>query len=334
MRTLGERRSQKKEDYGARILLGGASGTGKTALIRLLCGLPFEENLLPTLGIQIHPYKLPEGKNVFFFDLGGSRLLQTVRKLFFRSFFQSSALILIYNIVDYSSFLEITDWVDEVIDYSTLEDNFPLLLIGNKTDLQAERQVEYEEGETLAKELGATFIELSMKDMNKKNHIRSLNIWLEQVVSKTGIPECFRNARENWFKKRYKSRTELSYILQRLKIPHNYTTLDFVLSIGPLNVRVHRDNSIYIKMATCDKCHRTCRYKNIEHRICIEDSSITWTNISTLRKPEIQSLARLYLFWEGVKGKPIPASIHSQMKRIYKQCPSWKNIKFKVNFNE
>ena len=59
MRTIGERRNRKNEDYGARILIGGASGTGKTALIRLLCGLPFEENLLPTLGIQIHPYNLP-----------------------------------------------------------------------------------------------------------------------------------------------------------------------------------------------------------------------------------------------------------------------------------
>ncbi len=334
MRILGERWNRKYEDYGARILLGGASGTGKTTLIRFLCGLPFEENLLSTLGIQIHPYKLPEGANLFFFDLGGSRLLQTVRKLFFRSFFQSSALILFYDIVDYSSFLEVTDWIDEVIDYSTLENNFPLLLVGNKTDLQAERQVEYEEGEILAKEFGATFIELSVKEAYKADYIRPLNIWLEQVVSKTGIPESFREARENWFKKRQKSRTELSYILQRLKIPHKYTTLDFVLPIGPLNVRVHRDNSIYIKMATCSKCHRACQQKNIEHRICIEDSSITWTNISTLRKPEIQSLARLYLFWEAAKGKPIPASIYSQLKRIYKHCPSWKNLKFKVNFNE
>ncbi|MFX1253053.1 MAG: Rab family GTPase [Promethearchaeota archaeon] len=334
MKTLGERRNRKNESYGVRVLLGGASGTGKTAFIRFLSNLPFDPNLLPTLGIQIHPYKLPEGENVFFFDLGGSPLLQTVRKLFFRSFFQSSALILFYNIVDYSSFLEVTDWVDEIIDYSTLEDNFPLLLIGNKTDLQAVRQVEYEEGKSLAKELGATFTELSVKNAYQKQHIQPLNMWLEQVVSKAGISESFRQTREAWFKKRYKSRTELAYILQRLKIPHKYTTLDFVVSIGSLNVRVHRDNSIYIKMATCDNCHRTCRQKNVEHRICIEDSSLTWTNISTLRKPEIQSLARLYLFWEGIKGKPIPASIYSQMKRIYKNCPSWKNLNFKVNFNE
>ncbi|MFX0090432.1 MAG: Rab family GTPase [Candidatus Hodarchaeota archaeon] len=330
MKTLVEKRNRKIESYPAKILIGGASDVGKTSLLRFLCGLSYEEDLLPTLGIQVHPYRLSRGKEVLFFDLGGSPLLQTARKLFFRSFFQSSALILVYDITNYPSFLEIIDWVDEAIDYSTLESNFPLLLIGNKLDLQLKRQVEYEEGKELAEDLGATFLELSVKDAFKKWQIKPLNEWLEQVLSKKPISEHCREARENWFKKRYKSRTELSNILRALKIPHQYTMLDFGLSIGPLNVKVLRDNSVYIKMTTCSKCRRNCQHRGLEHRICVEDSAGIWTNVSSLRKPEIQGLARLYLFWEGGKGRPIPASIYFQIKRIYKSCPFWKKLKFKA----
>ena len=42
-------------------------------------------------------------------------------------------------------------------------DEFPIMLVGNKTDLSDKRQVSTEEGERKAKELNVMFIETSAK---------------------------------------------------------------------------------------------------------------------------------------------------------------------------
>lgn len=42
-----------------------------------------------------------------------------------------------------------------------------VLLVGNKTDLEEERQVSTEEGRTFAKKEGLNFIEISAKDYKK-----------------------------------------------------------------------------------------------------------------------------------------------------------------------
>lgn len=42
-----------------------------------------------------------------------------------------------------------------------------VLLVGNKTDLESERQVSLEEGKTFAKKEGLNFIEISAKEYKK-----------------------------------------------------------------------------------------------------------------------------------------------------------------------
>lgn len=46
---------------------------------------------------------------------------------------------------------------------STGTNSVPMVLVGNKTDLEESRQVEYAEGEALAKEFGCAFVETSAK---------------------------------------------------------------------------------------------------------------------------------------------------------------------------
>lgn len=42
-----------------------------------------------------------------------------------------------------------------------------VLLVGNKTDLENERQVSFQEGETFAKKEGIKFVEMSTKEYKK-----------------------------------------------------------------------------------------------------------------------------------------------------------------------
>ena len=73
-----------------------------------------------------------------------------------------SGIIYVYDITDRSSFVAITN-----VFYKLAHDNGnyeSTVLVGNKCDRESERQVSYEEGEKLAKQLNASFFETSALD--------------------------------------------------------------------------------------------------------------------------------------------------------------------------
>jgi small GTP-binding protein len=76
----------------------------------------------------------------------------------------AQAFILVYSITDPSSFQEI-ETIHEQLLRSVDSDSVPLVLVGNKCDLEDERGVSKDEGEKLAKELGGcNFFESSAKE--------------------------------------------------------------------------------------------------------------------------------------------------------------------------
>ncbi|XP_042561317.1 ras-related protein Rab-37-like, partial [Clupea harengus] len=73
----------------------------------------------------------------------------------------SPALLLLYDITRKSSFDNIRAWLTEVHEYA--QKDVVIMLLGNKTDMAAERVIKHEEGEKLAKEYGVPFMETSAK---------------------------------------------------------------------------------------------------------------------------------------------------------------------------
>lgn len=71
--------------------------------------------------------------------------------------------VLVYSIESLKSF-EIVQLIYEKIMDMIGDPNIALVLVGNKSDLQAEREVSKEQGEKLAKEMNAVFLETSAKD--------------------------------------------------------------------------------------------------------------------------------------------------------------------------
>jgi len=70
--------------------------------------------------------------------------------------------ILVYSITARESFDEITQFHQQILRVKD-KDNFPMVLVGNKCDLEFERQVAVNEGRDLAKHLGCVFMETSAK---------------------------------------------------------------------------------------------------------------------------------------------------------------------------
>ena len=92
-------------------------------------------------------------------DTAGQERFKTITASYYKG---AHGIILVYDITDRQSFKDIENWLAEVDKYGN--ENVVKMLVGNKSDLEANRQVKTEEGKSLADSLGIKFLETSAKD--------------------------------------------------------------------------------------------------------------------------------------------------------------------------
>lgn len=73
----------------------------------------------------------------------------------------ANGIILVYDITDRQSFIDIENWLNEIQTHAS--PNVTKILVGNKSDLEDDRQVSYQEGKEFAEKLGMEFLETSAK---------------------------------------------------------------------------------------------------------------------------------------------------------------------------
>lgn len=95
-------------------------------------------------------------------DTAGQERFRNITKQYYKG---ADGILLVYDITDRNSFEKIKDWMKQIQE-NTQKEQIGIVLLGNKCDLE-DRQVSYEEGESLAKEYGLLFWETSAyKDKN------------------------------------------------------------------------------------------------------------------------------------------------------------------------
>jgi small GTP-binding protein len=149
-----------------KMILFGDGGVGKTSLVERFIYDRFEENYISTLGYNVYEKRISYENAVtislIIWDIAGQEKYEGLRMKYAEG---ASNAFLVYNIADRNSFINIRKWKQDLDAYSGL---IPLALIGNKMDLESERQVSREEGENLAAEIGAlVFLETSAKTGNE-----------------------------------------------------------------------------------------------------------------------------------------------------------------------
>ena len=107
--------------------------------------------------------------------------------------------ILVYAITSRSSFDEIVTFKEQILRVKD-KDRVPMVLNGNKCDLESERQVTSSEGQDLAKSFGCPFYESSAKTrINVEESffalVREIRKDLNKTVPKKGggkkkLPQC------------------------------------------------------------------------------------------------------------------------------------------------
>ncbi|XP_060568160.1 ras and EF-hand domain-containing protein homolog isoform X2 [Ruditapes philippinarum] len=151
-----------------KVVLAGDAAVGKSSLIMRLCKGKFVENLSSTLGVDFQTKMIElDGRTVALqlWDTAGQERFRSIAKSYFR---RADGVLLLYDCTYERSFTSIREWMDSIEDGSIKK--LPIMLCGNKTDMRTEAErlgrtvVSYDDGQRLAREYSALFIETSAKD--------------------------------------------------------------------------------------------------------------------------------------------------------------------------
>lgn len=151
-----------------KLVLAGDAAVGKSSFILRLCRNRFHSALNSTLGVDFQMKTLVvDDKTIAFqlWDTAGQERFRSIAKSYFR---KADGVLLLYDVTCETSFINVRDWV-EAIEESTSKP-IPIMLCGNKTDLrqsyiaEGKTVITEENGEKLAREYGALFIETSSKE--------------------------------------------------------------------------------------------------------------------------------------------------------------------------
>ena len=155
--------NQKKNELEKfNIMTLGNSSVGKTCYILRYTEKTFEEVYLTTLGIDYKTkiIKLPNNQKyrIDYYDTAGQ---ERYRSISLNAIKDTQGVILMYDITNKKSFDAITKWMKDIIEAKGQD--FPIVLLGNKCDMEQERQVTKDEGEQLAQKYNLSFFETSNK---------------------------------------------------------------------------------------------------------------------------------------------------------------------------
>ncbi|XP_048213731.1 ras-related protein Rap-2a-like isoform X1 [Perognathus longimembris pacificus] len=143
--------------WAYKVVVLGSWGVGKSALTVQLVTGTFIEKYDPTIKDfyrkEIEVDSLPSVLEIL--DTAGTEQLASMQDLYIKNG-QG------YSLVNQQSFQDIKPMQDQIIRVKRYE-KVPVILVGNKVDLESEREVSSNEGLTLAEEWGCPFMETSAK---------------------------------------------------------------------------------------------------------------------------------------------------------------------------
>ena len=154
--------SRRDYDYLFKLVLIGDSCVGKSCLLIRFADDDFTENYVTTIGVDFRfrtMTLLNKAVKLQIWDTAGQERYRTITNAYYRG---ADGIIMVFDISNRESFLHLRDWLKEV------EKNAPestqLMVFGNKSDLNAEREVSQSDLEKFTKETGIPVIETSAKN--------------------------------------------------------------------------------------------------------------------------------------------------------------------------
>ncbi|KAG5509507.1 hypothetical protein JKF63_06212 [Porcisia hertigi] len=144
-----------------KLVLLGESGVGKSSVVQRLMKNVFSEKLNSTVGASFFRYAcdVTDGTTIHFdiWDTAGQERFKSLAAMYYRG---AAAALVLFDIISTDTFEKARYWIHE------LRLNSPetiIMLVGNKKDLEEERQVSFSEAQQCAAAMGAMYCETSAR---------------------------------------------------------------------------------------------------------------------------------------------------------------------------
>ncbi|OHT09584.1 Ras family protein [Tritrichomonas foetus] len=146
-------------DYRLKVVVIGAAGSGKTAMVDQLLTGKYNEVTKTTVGVDYRPYKVNISQNIIqleLWDTAGQETYKSVAKSYFRD---AVGCVLVFDLTSQASFNELQFWLTQFRQLAN--PNAVILLVGNKLDLVEKREISADTAEQFAKDNLLTYLETS-----------------------------------------------------------------------------------------------------------------------------------------------------------------------------
>ena len=182
-------------DYLFKIALIGDSATGKTSILLRFVDDFFTEDTKSTIGIDFKFVSLELEPNIYgkmqIWDTCGSERFKSLTTSFIKS---CKAFILVFDITRQNTFKNREQWIKTINENTSPQ---YMILIGNKNDLEKERQVKKESVINYCKEKLFNYMEISAKNNNNiEKMFKEVAYQLYNLVKKNKTSKKISNSGE------------------------------------------------------------------------------------------------------------------------------------------
>ena len=194
--------SEQKLTY--KMIILGDAAVGKTSLFKKLTTEQFDPKVISTIGIDKRTLSIvinteDEGEkdlDVYLFDTAGEERYRTISVSYFRD---SKGLLMMYDITKNESFQNIEDWLKNIKESLGDNDDYLMILLGNKLDLvninKDEREVDTEEAKNFCEKNNIFWGgECSVKDIAIEDLKNMFKSFIEEIYKKVGHNVVRRNS--------------------------------------------------------------------------------------------------------------------------------------------
>ncbi|CAG5865409.1 unnamed protein product [Menidia menidia] len=140
----------------------GSGGVGKSALTLQFMYDEFVEDYEPTKADSYRKKVVLDGEEaqIDILDTAGQEDYAAIRDNYFRS---GEGFLLVFSITEHESFSATEEFREQILRVKAEEDKIPILVVGNKSDLEERRQVSVDEARGKSEEWGVQYVETSAK---------------------------------------------------------------------------------------------------------------------------------------------------------------------------
>jgi len=194
--------SEQKLTY--KMIILGDAAVGKTSLFKKLTTEQFDPKVISTIGIDKRTLSIvinteDEGEkdlDIYLFDTAGEERYRTISVSYFRD---SKGLLMMYDITKNESFQNIEDWLKNIKESLGDNDDYLMILLGNKLDLvninKDEREVDTEEAKNFCQKNNIFWGgECSVKDIAIEDLKNMFKSFIEEIYKKVGHNVVRRNS--------------------------------------------------------------------------------------------------------------------------------------------